>query len=233
MAARVLALASFALFLAFLTPLPATAATQDLGAIGRTVEQYVREQTGDLPGKVDISLGTIDSRLRLPQCRDMQAFLPTGSRLWGNSMVGVRCLSPSPWSLYVPVTVKVMAGIVVAARPLSQGQALTSEDVTIQDADLTQLPAGTLTDPAEAVGKTLTTSVASGYALRIDMLRAPRVIRRGQVVKVVSRGHGFSVTSEGRAMADAGIGQVVSVRTPSGQVVSGIAKKEGVVEIPF
>jgi flagella basal body P-ring formation protein FlgA len=65
------------------------------------------------------------------------------------------------------------------------------------------------------------------------MLRAPTVIRAGQVVRMVAKGQGFQVTSEGRALSTANLGQTVSVRTSSGQVVSGVAQENGVVEIPF
>jgi flagella basal body P-ring formation protein FlgA len=57
------------------------------------------------------------------------------------------------------------------------------------------------------------------------------VVRQGQTVKTVSRGAGFSVSSEGRALHNAQEGQIVQVRTPSGQTVSGIARSGGIVEM--
>jgi flagella basal body P-ring formation protein FlgA len=44
-------------------------------------------------------------------------------------------------------------------------------------------------------------------------------------------GRGFSISSEGRALNNASAGQVVQVRTASGQVVSGIARQDGLVDI--
>jgi flagella basal body P-ring formation protein FlgA len=59
------------------------------------------------------------------------------------------------------------------------------------------------------------------------------VIRQGQSVKVISRGNGFEVTNEGRAMSNAAEGQLAQVRMAGGQVVSGIARPGGAIEINF
>jgi flagellar basal body P-ring formation protein FlgA len=52
-------------------------------------------------------------------------------------------------------------------------------------------------------------------------------------VKVVTHGRGFSVASEGRALSNGSEGQTVQARTPAGQVVSGLARAGGVVEVVF
>lgn len=198
----------------------------------KTVEAFLSAQLAGQPG-ASFTLGGVDSRLRLPRCARAEAFMPTGSKLWGNTTVGVRCETPSAWTVYIPVTVKVMAAAVVSARPLSQGQVLSATDLTLQNQDMAQQPPGVLTDLADAVGKTLTSPVAAGYPLRADMLRAAAAIFQGQNVKLTAKGPGFTVYSQGKAMGNAAEGQPVQVRTPSGQVVKGIARSGGVVEIPF
>jgi flagella basal body P-ring formation protein FlgA len=126
-----------------------------------------------------------------------------------------------------------MALTAVATRPLSAGQTVSQADVTTQSSDLSQLPAGVITDPAQVIGKTVILSASTGQAFRHDMLRAPQVIQQGQTVKLMAKGNGFQVTSEGKALGNATLGQMVSVRNQSGQVISGIAKQNGVVEVNF
>jgi flagella basal body P-ring formation protein FlgA len=208
-------------------------AIEDLNTLKKSVEGFVRQQTAGLPGQVDISAGMIDNRLRLPKCNHPEFFVPSATRLWGNTLVGVRCQAPSAWTVYVPVTVQVVAPIVMTARPLSQGHIITQADLTVQNGDLTQQPVGVISDIQQAVGKTLASSVSSGQPLRLDMLRSPMVIRQGQIVKLVAQGNGFQVSSEGKALANASAGQAVSVRLPSGQVINGTAKPDGTVEVPF
>jgi flagella basal body P-ring formation protein FlgA len=59
------------------------------------------------------------------------------------------------------------------------------------------------------------------------------VIKQGQSVRVISTGAGFSVSAEGKAINNAGVGEVVRVRMESGQTVSGKARADGIVEISF
>jgi flagella basal body P-ring formation protein FlgA len=215
------------------SPAQAGDGAQDIGVIRQTVDRFVRQNTAELPGQVTSTVGAIDPRLQLPSCDTLEAFLPTGSRLWGNTTVGVRCPTATPWTIYVPVSVRIMAQTAVATRPLSAGQTVSQADVAMQSNDLSQLPPGVIMDPSFAIGKTVIISAATGQAFRHDMLRAPQVIQQGQTVKLMAKGNGFQVTSEGKALANATLGQVVSVRTQSGQVTSGIAKQNGVVEVNF
>ncbi|HJW02128.1 MAG TPA: flagellar basal body P-ring formation chaperone FlgA [Azospira sp.] len=223
------------LFLALLLPLVlvgnVASAQQDV--VTNAVDQLLRTQTRGLPGRVNYTIGQLDPRTQLTPCPAVEAFLPPGNRLWGRISVGVRCLAEGGWTVYVPVQVSVTANFLVSARPLSPGQILGINDVVTQSGDLASLPGGVLTDVQQALGKTVKNGISAGQPLRADMLTAPLVVLQGQTVKVISRGAGFSVSSEGRAMNNAAEGQVAQVRTPSGQTVSGIARPGGVVEIGY
>lgn len=219
------------LLLAAISAAVFAAERQEIAPLLKTVENYVRGETAGFPGQVSISLGAVDPRLNLPPCHALEPFVPAGGRLWGQSAVGLRCNSQTPWTIYVPVSVKVIANVVHAARPLAQGQPVGAADIALQQADLAQLPAGILTEPAQALGKTLVTSMASGQPLRLDMLRSAPVILQGQTVKLLAQGRGFSVSSEGKALAAASDGQVVQARTQNGQIISGIARLGAIVEV--
>lgn len=200
-------------------------------AIHSAVGEYLRVQTGGLPGQVEHSVGAIDPRLALPACPVPEVFTPPGARLWGKTNVGVRCASPTAWTIYVPVTVRITGTYLVAARPLTQGQTLGINDYTAATGDLTQLPAGIAQDPAQVLGRTLAGTLAAGQPVRTDLLRAPTVIQQGQSVKLVAKGRGFEVTADGKALSQGVLGQVIQVRSPSGQTVTGIARNGGIVEI--
>ncbi|MDD5328453.1 MAG: flagellar basal body P-ring formation chaperone FlgA [Sulfuricella sp.] len=225
--------AALCLIFALAPAMAGTTGMQDISAIRKAVESHVRQNTAGLPGQIVLTVGAIDPRLQLPACNLPEVFLPTGSRLWGNTTVGVRCSSATPWTIYVPVSVKIMAQIAVAARPLSAGQTIGQADVLLQDGDLSQQPSSVILDPAQIIGKTLVGGAASGQAFRSDMLRTPQVIQQGQTVKLMAKGNGFQVSSEGKALANANLGQVVPVRTQSGQVINGIARENGTVEVNF
>jgi flagella basal body P-ring formation protein FlgA len=64
-------------------------------------------------------------------------------------------------------------------------------------------------------------------------LRSQQVISSGQLVKLVSSGPGFTVSSEARAINNASDGQLVQVKTASGQHISGIAQAGGIVRVSY
>jgi len=224
------------LLLALLLPaLPATAEAprQDLGALRQTAKQFLQERAAGLPGKIEIDVDAFDPRLNLPPCPAPQAFLPNGSRAWGKTTVGMRCTGPARWSVYVAARVKIVADYVVAATPLAAGQLIGADDVATVQGDLTTLPAGIVTDPAQAVGRTAARALALGTPLREDTMRTQQAIRTGQTVQLVTIGPGFRIAGEGRALGNANAGQIAQARTAGGQVVSGIAQLGGVLEVRF
>lgn len=207
-------------------------AKQNLSVLKDKIIAFLAVQTVGYPGKVNIQAGNIDPNLKLAACSDVNLFIPSGSRPWGKTSVGVRCASPQ-WTIYVQATVSVQAQYLVAASPLVQGQQISAQDMMFETGDLTQLPAGIFTETSQAVGRTVNISMKAGTVLRQDMLKASPVVQQGQSVMVVSQGQGFSVSAEGQAMAKASDGQVVQVKVSNGQLISGIARAGGRVEVNY
>lgn len=214
-------------------PVASAQADQTLNLIADTVAAYLRTQTQGLPGQVSHTLGQLDPRAQIGPCVAMEPFTPSGSRLWGRSTVGLRCLSPSVWTIYLPVHIHVRGPYYVTARSLTPGHRVEDGDLAQRSGDLTTLPAGVVIAPEQALGKTMKNAVAAGQPLRADQLLAPLVVQQGQSVRLITKGQGFSASSEGKALNNASEGQVVQARVNSGQVVSGVAREGGVVEINY
>lgn len=204
---------------------------QDLDALRRLAVRYAEDNTRDLPGRVVIEVGAMDGRLRLPACRTVERFLPAGVKLWGRSQVAMRCTDPESWTVMIPLSVQVWGPAVYAARPLAAGRPLTAEDLQVRESDMAQFPSGVVTDPAAALGRAPRVGVGAGLALRADMLRNPAVVQAGSPVSVFFRGEGMVVRGEGKAMASAGMGETVQVRTASGRMVKATVTGPGEVEV--
>lgn len=209
---------------------PADAPRQEVGSLQAAVEAHLQRETRGLPGKVSFRVGRIDPRTNVPRCRAPGTYTPPGARPWGHTTVGVRCTDPR-WDLRIPAVVNVVVRYAIAARPLAARQPLTEGDLAYAYGDLAQLPAGIVTTPLQAVGRTPRVGIAAGQPLRTDLLRAPHVVHAGQAVRVVSRGRGFEISAEGQALGGAPSGQPVQVRMRSGRVVSGVARPGAVVEM--
>ena len=209
------------------------AGRQNLAALRTVAEQFLKTETAGLPGEVSVKVGAIDPRTALAACPVPEAFLQPGARAWGKTTVGIRCSAPSNWTLFVQAQVNVKAEYVAAALPLAQGQPIEQGQLVLVKGDIAAMPNGIVTDMAQAIGRTPTVSLAAGTPLRLDSLRSRPVVQQGQAVRLVSNGSGFSVSGEGKAIGNAGEGQVVQVRTAGGSVVSGTAKAGGMVEVAF
>jgi flagella basal body P-ring formation protein FlgA len=211
--------------------LPALAADSSL--VRKSIETYLAQQIKGLPGKASFSVGNIDASRLSDACTGFDTTMAAGARPWGSTYVLVSCRGDNGGNgaLRVPVKIQVVADYLVSARPLTAGQAITETDLGHQSGELSVMPTGILMDKEQAIGRVLSNSLPVGRPLRGDMLRQPVVVQQGQSVRVVTVGSGFQVSSEGRALANASIGQVAQVRLNSGQVLSGVARADGSVEI--
>jgi flagella basal body P-ring formation protein FlgA len=208
-------------------------AHQDLAQLKKVAEQFLQKEGAGLPGEVKVEIRPLDARMLLAPCPAPEAFLQPGAKVWGNTTVGLRCSAPTAWKVYIQAKVSVVGDYVAAGVPLAQGQPIEQSQLVMLKGDLAALPAGVVTDMAQAIGRTSTISLPSGSPLRLDGLKSKPVVQSGQAVRVVSNGAGFKVSAEGRAIGTAGEGQVVQVRTPAGTVISGIAQLGGLVEVVF
>jgi flagella basal body P-ring formation protein FlgA len=204
------------------------AAAPDLAGQTRV---FLDREALSLPGDVEIEVGEPDSRMNLAQCSRFEPFVPAGARLWGRTMLGVRCVEGATWSVFIPVRIKVFAPMPVAARSIGRGQPLGAEDVRIERVEVTQWPPGTLATQDQLDGRLATRSIVAGEPFRRDSLRSVPVITAGDPVTVVFSGASFTISTEGRSVASAGDGQAVQVALTGGRILSGIARPGKMVEV--
>ncbi len=201
--------------------------------IQQVAREFIAQQHVGAAGKLRIEVAALDPRLQLSACSSpLEAFLAPGSRSLGNTTVGVRCSGPRPWSVYVPVTVRLHAPVLVAARPLPGGTTIGAGDLEFAERDLAALPGGYLSSLDQAVGKTLKYPVAGGSAMNPAMLTVPRLIRRGDTVTIVAGVPGFEVRANGTALTDGGSGQVIRVRNSlTKKEIEGTVTSSGTVQV--
>lgn len=222
-------------FACVLTSVPAAAApaATDDAAFAERVQQLaqesVRAQSPDL--RVQVEVGTLDPRLKLAPCSRITPYLPQGARLWGATRIGVRCDEGARWNVYLPVRVKVFAKAITAVQPLAAGTVLEAAHLALAEVDLSAEPGVAVRGDAEAVGRALARPLRVGQALRRSDLRPRQWFAAGDTVRIVLRGTGYAVVSEGQALAPGLEGQSARVRTEGGRVISGRASGRHLVEV--
>ena len=206
---------------------------QDPAEIKSRTEEFLLRQVSGISGQKIITIGKIDPRLNLASCMQLEPFLPSGSRIWGKTTIGVRCPSPTPWTIYLQVEIKIIGNYIVTATKVTQGQQIQASNLTKLKGDLSLLPSNVITDETQAIGKISSIFLNSGTPLRMDALRNQNAIQQGQVVRLISTGPNFQVATEGRALTNASEGQTVQVRILSGHIISGTVKPSGIVEVAY
>ncbi|MCP3675751.1 MAG: hypothetical protein GY829_14960, partial [Gammaproteobacteria bacterium] len=114
---------------------------QDLYSLKTAAESFVQSKiTIDIDNRTEVSSGKLDPRLRLTACTsEIIAFMPPGSRLQGNTTVGVRCELPKPWSIYIPVKISIFKKVFVALNKMSRGQIVSESDIALSEIDISQI----------------------------------------------------------------------------------------------
>jgi flagella basal body P-ring formation protein FlgA len=199
------------------------------------IEPALVNTLSEVPDNVlrpEILMGSLDSRLRLAPCARIEPYLPSGTRLWGRSRIGLRCIEGDVhWNVFVPVTVKAWGPAWVLKRPVPAGTMLTQDDADIAEIDWAEQSSNVLATPDSWVGQQAAFSLAPGQALRFNMVRPTPVFTRGSQVRVKSVGSGFHVVVSGQAMDEGIVGQAARVKLSSGKIITGTVRTGQVVEV--
>lgn len=188
------------------------------------------QDSNPMPLRMEVQMGQLDSRLRLAACAKVEPYLPTGSRLWGRTRLGLRCVQGSVhWNVFLPITVRAYGPAWVAQGNIPMGTTLSAADVASSEVDWAEDNAPVFANAQDFIGMVTTRALASGQALRQNMVRSPALFSAGAPVQVIVDGGGFSVTASGKAMTAAGQGQQVRVRMDNGRLVTGTVNAQGVV----
>lgn len=196
-----------------------------LGAAQQWLETAVtgNRPTNGRPLRMEVSVGALDSRLKLAACNQVEPYVPVGTRLWGKSRLGLRCLDPGiKWNVFLPVTVKAFGPAWVIKGNVPAGAALTEADVMESEVDWAEETSPIVSNPGQWVGQVALQSLATGQPLRQAMIRPAQVFQAGAQVRVIAQGTGFQITSDGQAVSAGVIGQLARVRMDNGRIMSGI-----------
>jgi flagella basal body P-ring formation protein FlgA len=182
--------------------------------------------------RMEVKLGSLDSRLKLAPCGNVEPYLPPGARLWGRTRVGLRCVDGiSRWNVSLPVTVNAYGNAWVIKGQVAAGSAITEDDVVEAEVNWAEESSPVIRDKALWVGQTATRALMTGQTLRQGMVRPAQVFQAGAQVRVLAQGVGFQVSAEGQALSAGVVGQIARVRMENGRVSSGTVLDTKTVKI--
>ncbi len=228
-----------ALFVTLGVPVPAHAQANGVGpdfadATQRWLDNAVANvhPSGLAPLRMEVTVGELDSRLRLAPCARIEPYIPVGTRLWGKTRLGLRCLEGSAkWNVFLPVTVKAYGTAWVIKGNVAPGAVLTEADAIEAEVDWAEEASPIVSRPAQWVGQVAARALTTGQAVRQAMIKPAQVFQAGAQVRVVAQGTGFQITSDGQALSPGVVGQPARVRMDNGRVMTGVVLDSRTVKL--
>lgn len=188
------------------------------------------EPTG---GKAEVTVGRLDSRLKLSACDlPLEGFDSPNGLQRGRGVVGVRCNGGKPWKIYVPVRIATLESVVVSRRPIVRGQTIQAADVNLKQMDVARFHRAYYTRIGDIVGLTSKRAIKPGATLFANMLQRRKLVKRGAQVEILVSAGGLHVRMAGKALSDGGRGDRIKVRNlNSGKVITGTIAGPGVIHV--
>jgi flagella basal body P-ring formation protein FlgA len=197
-------------------------------AVAAVEQQLPESDIARGANRTEVEAGSIDSRLRLAACAltpQVQVDLTRGS---GRYNARVSCPAPAPWSLYVPIEVRVFRDVVVSNRAMERGQTIGASDLRLEERNVLATGAGALMNLEDAVGFSLRRNVPVNAMLNSGTVEPPLLVRRGDRIQVSVRAGGINVSAVGEALRDGRLGERIPVRNiQSKRVVEAVVTGAG------
>ena len=159
------------------------------------------------------------------------------TQMRGNVIVRVRLLQEAKSgaereSASVPVSFAVSQNrqVVVALRTLRRGDLLDAASLELKDADLTYVQGEALGSLADVQGLRSRAQIQAGRVITRDLIEQPPAVKRGDIVRLISRVGAVSVETGAKALRDAPLGGSLPLEVEgSKKQVQGRVVEPGVV----
>jgi flagella basal body P-ring formation protein FlgA len=200
---------------------------QDSAAVHARAQSWLDNAIGQvdskaMPLRMEVVLGELDRKLRLAACQEVEPYMPSGTRLWGKTRLGLRCLRGEvKWNVFLPITVKAYGPAWAIKGGVMQGSPLSEADAMQVEVDWAELNSPVVANVSDWVGQTAARTLSTGQVIRQDMVRPTQVFQAGEQVRVMANGGGFEIATSGLAISNGVVGQTARVRLESGRVLIG------------
>jgi len=173
--------------------------------------------------RTNIKVYRLDARLKLAPCgSDVSVSLPPMQRFNRRTSAKVRCTSPTPWAVQVPVSIRAYMVVAVASNQLLRGHRISPNDISLAEMDIEKLKYGYFTKPEPILGMQLKRSLTINAPFTPKLLRFPIVIQRGEHVTISAQASALSVKTNGIALGSGTVGEKIPIRnTKSQRIVEG------------
>lgn len=189
----------------------------DATALSQQIAQWVENELSsqDLEGRTQVSVNSIDSRVRLEDCDalDISALTTTVSQ--GRFTVKAECQDPNHWKIHVPVEVERSLEVITLRAPIKRGEIIQEQDIILTAQNVNKLTQGYFTSRTDVLGKIAKRSLAPGMAVLPQWLDEPILIERQDKISIIAEFEGLTVKAFGIAQESGRKGESIKVKNVS------------------
>lgn len=133
-------------------------------------------------------------------------------------------------TVYAKVNVQAYSEVLVATRNISRGDALNEANVALEMRDLSAIRTESFFGLDEVAGSVAKSSIHSGQIISPRKVMQPKIVKRNQIVTVMTQMGALTIQSQAQALKDGAVGDVLACRNlKSKEEFMGILRKDGVV----
>jgi flagella basal body P-ring formation protein FlgA len=192
------------------TPLPLVTAEESQEAVIGAIKQHLINATGNQGWEIKVDLNSEELAKLAPLGIELKATAGrspwTGTQRFAVARIGV------PGSVPVLAHVERMSYVVVALRPIQQGNLVGAADVELR-LQPGKLSANSAQSIDQIVGKEALRSLKADEVVETNFVRAPLQVQRGETVKVFARTAGVTVSTYAVVQQNGSLGDLVQVQT--------------------
>ncbi len=208
------------LMVGFLTP---AAWSQDISAeaLNRVVMEQMRHYLAGQKSELRVEGVSYRNPLVLPD-GTWECVLETGSfnlspgQQWVEAALLVN--GQTEKKVRVPVTFKLELRLPVARRALQRGQRVGADDLEWQTVNMARNVPDVIRDDKEIVALVANRRVNPGEILQRSWFERPMDVERGEQVRVLAGGSGFSIETVAVALDKGRVGDLIQLRNPDTQI---------------
>ncbi len=115
----------------------------------------------------------------------------------------------------VRIRMEVLTDVVVAAKSLARNKKIAAEDIKVLKKWVRHIAPNAVTMPAEVIGKALTLNIGRNSEITRNVVKAPLLIKKGNLVRVVIDNENLSVMAMGVSEEDGEAEKMIRVKNLS------------------
>jgi flagella basal body P-ring formation protein FlgA len=181
---------------------------------GRVVGEYLKAKTGKADSQIECKL--TDRQLAQLAAATSAPVCEGGSEPWTGRQKFIVSFATASGIVHVPVHVDVADSAVVATRPVARGSVITAADIAVQQLEPGFKTAGqrTAVESMETlIGMEARQAIQAGQVVYTDQVQSPVLVKKGDLITVVSQTGGIRVRTSAKALQDGANGALVEVES--------------------